>query len=62
MKRQDTYAEPSVSQSEGWRVRVYRPILTDDERARRMKRIAAAASDVLIAQYKLEKGVKNYGI
>lgn len=62
MKCQDTYAEPSVSQSEGWRVRVYRPILTDDERARRMKRIAAAASDVLIAQYKLEKGVKNYGI
>ncbi len=47
---QDVYGEPSVFKFPGMTVRVYQPILTDEERARRMKRIEAAAAAVLIEQ------------
>lgn len=47
---QDVYGEPRVFKFPGMTVRVYQPILTDEERARRMKRIEAAAAAVLIEQ------------
>lgn len=50
MKSQDVYGEPMIFNFPGMTVRVYRPILTDEERARRMKRIEEAAAAVLIEQ------------
>lgn len=47
MKRADQYEEPMVMEFENAIVRVYRPILTDDEQARRMKRIEQAAMALL---------------
>ena len=38
-------AEPMVFTSPGFIVRVWRPILTDEERARRMKRIEHSAAE-----------------
>lgn len=51
---QDVYGEPRVFKFPGMTVRVYQPILTDEERARRMKIIEAAAAAVLIEQEKLK--------
>ena len=47
MKTQDTYQEPIVIKSETAIVRVYRPILTEEERARRMKQVHDAAAALL---------------
>lgn len=56
MKRQvDTYGDPQIFKFPGMTVRVYRPILTEEERARRMKEIEKAAAALLIAQYEAEK-------
>lgn len=55
MRSQDTYGEPILYEFPGWKIRVYRPILTDEERARRMKAIEQAAAAVLIEQYKTQK-------
>lgn len=43
-RSQDVYGEPIVFKEPGWTIRVYRPILTDEERARRMKEIEKAAA------------------
>lgn len=51
MKQQDTYGEPTIFEFPGMTVRVYRPILTDEERARRMKEIEKAAAALLISEY-----------
>lgn len=55
MKSQDTYGEPKIYQFPGCTVRVFRPILTEEERARRMKEIEKAAAALLIAHYKTKK-------
>ena len=47
---QDVYGEPMVFKFPGLTAYVYQPILTDEERARRMKVIEAAAAAVLIEQ------------
>ena len=47
---QDVYGEPRVFKFPGMTAYVYQPILTDEERARRMKVIEAAAAAVLIEQ------------
>lgn len=47
MKSQDVYKEVRVFESAGAIVRVYSPELTDEERARRMKRIYKAAEALL---------------
>lgn len=47
MKRQDTYMEPVTYETPTAIVRVYRPILTDEERARRMKQVHDAAAALL---------------
>lgn len=49
MKVQDVYKEPIIFESPNAIVRVYRPILTDEERKRRMKIIHDAAADLLLS-------------
>ena len=46
-KAQDEYMEPTVYEYPNAIVRVYRPILTEAERARRMKEIRKAAEALL---------------
>ncbi len=43
----DTYMEPITIEAPGAIIRVYRPILTEEERARRMKRLHDAAAELL---------------
>ena len=47
MKCKDTYAEPKIFNFPGIVAKVYSPILTDEERARRMARIAKSAERLL---------------
>lgn len=47
MKKQDVYGEPTVLEYPNAIVRVYRPILDDEEQARRMKQIHRAAEELL---------------
>ena len=43
----DTYKEPKIIKFPGMVVRVYQPILTEEERTRRMKKIHDAAAMLL---------------
>ena len=54
-KSQDIYMEPEVYRHNNCIVRVYRPILTEEERARRMEAIKKAAVDLVIAAEKAKK-------
>lgn len=47
MKKQDTYGEPTVLEYPNAIVRVYRPILSDEEQARRMRQVYKAAEELL---------------
>ena len=47
-KSQDVYMEPEVFYYTNCIVRVYRPILTEEERARRMEKIKKSAIALLI--------------
>lgn len=51
-KCSDVYGEEKVYYYPGAIVRVRRPILTEEERARRMKIIEKAAADLLMAAYR----------
>lgn len=55
MKSQDTYGEPKIFQRSNGIDIVRFPILTDEERARRMKRIEQAAAALIIEQEKVER-------
>ena len=46
-KTEDTHIEPVVFTYPGMTVRVHRPILTDEERARRMKALHDACAALL---------------
>ena len=48
-KCQDVYMEPEIIRCGNCIARVYRPILTDEERERRMERIKKAAADLIMA-------------
>lgn len=50
MKVSDTYQEPILIESSNCIIRVYRPILSPEERERRMKRIHDAAAEVIKAK------------
>ena len=52
MKQKDTYAEPKTIELPGAVVKVYSPILTDEERARRMAQIAKSAERLLTKERK----------
>ena len=51
MKQQDKYHEPKVFTYPGAVAKVYSPILTEEERKRRMARIAKSA-EMLLAERK----------
>ena len=51
-KCQDVYMEPEVYHHNNCTVRVYRPILTEEERARSMEEIKKAAIALLIESEK----------
>lgn len=55
MQCQDIYGEPRIFKYPGWTIRVYQPILTDEERARRMKAIEKSAAAVLIAEIEAQR-------
>ena len=48
MKLKDTYSEPKTMEFEGCVAKVYSPILTEEERKKRMERIAKSAERLLI--------------
>lgn len=52
MKQKDTYGEPKIITSPGIVAKVYSPILTDEERQRRMAQIAKSAERLLILERK----------
>ena len=47
MKEKDKYNEPKTFEYPGAVVKVYSPILTDEERKRRMEQIAKSAAALL---------------
>ena len=55
MKEQEVvYSEPEIIQRQNGYDIIRRPILTDEERARRMKEIEKAAAALIIAKYEAE--------
>lgn len=54
-KCQDVYQEPIIMNMQGCVARIYRPILTEEERAKRMKAIYDAAEKVLKAAMRAER-------
>lgn len=47
MKQKDTYSEPKIFTYPGIVAKVYSPILTEEERKRRMEKIAKSAARLL---------------
>lgn len=58
-KSTDVYMEPVIIERPNCIIRVYRPILTDEERERRMKRIHDAAAALLMAVMRNEQKKKS---
>lgn len=52
MKVKDTYSEPKIYTAPGVVAKVYSPILTEEERKRRMERIAKSAARLLNSKSK----------
>lgn len=52
MKQKDTYGEPKTYACDGIIAKVYSPILTEEERQRRMARIAKSAERLLRSERK----------
>lgn len=50
MKQKDTYSEPKTLEYQGAVVKVYSPILTEEERKRRMAQIAKSAARLLASK------------
>lgn len=48
----DTYGEPIIFEYPDMTIRVFRPILTDEERERRMEAIKKAAADLVLSSMK----------
>lgn len=48
-KAQDTYYDPIILEFPNATVRVFRPVLSEEERKRRMKRIHDAAANLLMS-------------
>ncbi len=51
-KDKDVYSEPKIFTYPGITAKVYSPILTEEERARRMARIAESAARLLKSERK----------
>lgn len=54
-KSTDVYMEPVIIERPNCIIRVYRPILTDEERERRMKQIHDAAAALLMSVIENER-------
>lgn len=54
-KCQDVYMEPEILHLDNCTVRVFRPILTEEERERRMERIKKAAADLIMSAEKSKR-------
>lgn len=52
MKQKDTYSEPKIFTYPGIVAKVYSPILTEEERKRRMAKIAKSAERLLTKERK----------
>jgi hypothetical protein len=50
MAQKDTYSEPKTYTCPGIVAKVYSPIITEEERKRRMARIATSAERLLITE------------
>lgn len=50
--KNDTYGEPEIITEGNIVAKIYRPILTDEERARRMERIKQAAVRIVLSEKK----------
>lgn len=55
----DIYEEPIIFEYPNMTVRVFRPILTDEEREKRMKAIRKAAVDLVLSERKRLNDNKN---
>ena len=51
MKQKDTYSEPKIFNYPDAVVRVYSPILTEEERKKRMETIAKSAESLLKSKF-----------
>ena len=59
-RTQDVYEEPIIFCDDAkFKIRVFRPILTEEERAKRMKRIHDAAADLLKDQMRRERETRR---
>ena len=54
-KCQDVYMDPEILHLDNCTVRVFRPILTEEERERRMERIKKAAADLIMSAEKSKR-------
>ena len=52
IKNEDVYGEPKIMRKGNIVARVYSPIISDEERARRMERIKKAAVNLVLAAEK----------
>lgn len=59
MRKPDTYEEPIIMEFPGMIVRVYKPILTPEERERRMKEVRKAAIAILRSVEEAERQSRN---
>ena len=57
----DTYKEAKVIEFPGMVVKVFSPILTEEERNRRMKKIHDAAAKLLLHADQIKRGTENNG-
>ena len=55
MLKEDVYGEPEIIKTNNIVARVYSPILTDEERNRRMEQIKRAAVRIVLAQEELKR-------
>ena len=58
-KTQDTYIHERTIEHSNCIIRIFRPVLTEDERARRMKAIHKAAEGLLKETMKIEREKSN---
>lgn len=56
---QDTYGEPKVIHTDGATIRIFTPILTEEERERRMERIKYCAVELLRAQERVHRRMEK---
>ena len=59
--KNDKYYEPIIIKGKGYIARVYKPILTEEEREMRMKEIEEAAAELILSAEKRKQKEKALG-